>query len=138
MSAAFKLVARIGPAGDRYPHILVDAHGWALRLGPSYRQDEKYYSSLPSLFEGLVEHFLRRRLSWGPANGLEALAREVRAGMKELRDLATTYLENSGNGMQPRPVDATHNLRPARGTPSRGSAPGTAYPARKRASGGNG
>jgi len=137
MSGKFKLVARLGSAGERYPHLLVDAHGWVLRLGPHYRLDEKYYSSLSAALEGMAAHLLRRRLGQEPASDLEALARKVRAELTGLRELATRYLENMGSVKQSLPVDAAPDLAWARGTPVAGSGPGTAHIARKRAGGGN-
>lgn len=138
MGKGFTLVVRLGMDGPRYPHILVDAHGWLLRLGPHWDRDDKYYSSLPSVFEGMVEHALRRRLGGTPAEGLEALARDVRAEMKELRDLAIRCLENLGDGGRYWPVHATHAQGTACGPSRGGSGPGTAHIARKRAGGGNG
>jgi len=61
MSEAWREVARLGKKGEKYPHVLVDSHGWCLRLGPRDREDEKYYSSLPNLLQGLYEHLLRRK-----------------------------------------------------------------------------
>ena len=61
MSEAWREVARLGKRGEKYPHILVDSHGWCLRLGPRDREDEKYFSSLPTLLQGLSEHLLRRK-----------------------------------------------------------------------------
>lgn len=78
MSSGWKLVATLGAQGVRYPQILVDKHGWCLRLGPSARQDEKYYSSFSSLLRGLTEHFLRRRAkSTEVLEGLQVLTRAV-------------------------------------------------------------
>jgi hypothetical protein len=138
MKTGFTLVARLGSAGDRYPHILVDTHNWVLRLGPSYRRDERYYSSLPSLFEGMVEHFLRRRVSLAPVDGFEALAREIRAGIKDLRDLATTCLESLVKERQPLPQVAKRDPGSTLGTPSGVPAPVIAFPARKLIGNGNG
>lgn len=79
MSKGWKEVARLGGSGARYPHILVDAHGWCLRLGANHKSDEKYYSSLPVLLHGLVEHFVRRRLAGVSAVlDLKELTSEVR------------------------------------------------------------
>lgn len=133
MKTGFTLVARLGSAGDRYPHILVDAHNWALRLGPSYRRDEKYYSSLPSLFQGMADHLLRRGMSQTPVDGFEALARELKAGMKDLCDLATTCLEKLGNERQALPLVAKRDSGSTLGTPSGVSATVIAFPARKLA-----
>ncbi len=79
MSRGWREVARLGGAGARYPHILVDPHCWYSRLGPNYRTDEKYHSSLPLLFHGLVEHYVRRRLARvSPMLNLGELIGEVR------------------------------------------------------------
>jgi len=61
MSEAWREVARLGKKGEKYPHILVDSHSWCLRLGPQGKEDDKYYSSLPNLLQGLYEHLLRRQ-----------------------------------------------------------------------------
>jgi hypothetical protein len=61
MSEACREVARLGKSGEAYPHILADSHGWCLRLGPRDRENEKYYSSLLTLLQGLLEHSLRRK-----------------------------------------------------------------------------
>ena len=115
-------VARLGESGDRYPHVLVDAHGWALRLGPNYRRDDKYFSSLPTLLEGLVEHSLRRRLPLFPADGLEALASEIRSVMSMVRGLASKCLEDLSNETQPMVPDI--DRRPLIGFPAPKSASG--------------
>jgi len=75
MGKGWDLVARLGGVGARYPHVLVDSHGWCLRLGPKSRLDDKYFSSLPSLLQGLVEHGARRRL---PALSSELDPKEFR------------------------------------------------------------
>ena len=61
MSEAWRELARLGKTGEKYPHILVDSHGWCLRLGARDREDDKYFSSLGSLLQGLSEHLLRRK-----------------------------------------------------------------------------
>ncbi len=74
MSNGWKKVAALGQKGEGYPQILVDSHGWCLRLGPSSKYDDKYYSSFQSLLRGLIEQLLRRRLmSFEAELGLQAL-----------------------------------------------------------------
>jgi hypothetical protein len=85
MRSAFRLVARLGPGPCGYPWILADARNWVLRLGPGRGDDDRFYSNLPSLIEGLTVHWLRRRL--GPVDGLQLLLREHRAALAEARDL---------------------------------------------------
>src|SRR5581483_7138721 len=60
VKTGWKLVARLGMSGSGYPHLLVDRHGWCLRLGPNPKVDDKYYSRLLFLLEGLVEQGFRR------------------------------------------------------------------------------
>lgn len=94
MSSGWKLVATLGAQGTGYPHILVDKHGWCLRLGPSARQDEKYYSSFSNLLGGLMEHVPRRRLkSTHVLQGLEDLARGVNDAVRMARELSCTAQE---------------------------------------------
>jgi hypothetical protein len=95
MSSGWKLVASLGSQGPRYPQILVDNHGWCLRLGPSARQDEKYYSSFSSLLKGLVEQLLRRRLKSGETlEGLSSLIRSVEGVLREAGELCTSVRES--------------------------------------------
>jgi len=94
MSSGWKLVATLGAPGVGYPHILVDKHGWCLRLGPSARQDEKYYSSFSGLLRGLTEHFLRRRLkSTEVIQGLQELARAVEDAVRMAGELSSAAQE---------------------------------------------
>ena len=115
MSSGWKLVATLGAQGTGYPHILVDKHGWCLRLGPSARQDEKYYSSFSNLLAGLTEHVLRRRpKSTDVLRGLENLVRAVEDGVRIARELSSTaqetviheHIRRCGMppGVKPRPV----------------------------------
>jgi hypothetical protein len=95
MSSGWKLVAALGAQGPGYPHILVDSHGWCLRLGPSTRQDDKYYSGFSGLLKGLVEHLLRRRLKSGEAvEGLASLIRRVEGSILEAGELCTSARES--------------------------------------------
>lgn len=94
MSNGWKKIAALGPKGEGYPQILVDSHGWCLRLGPSARQDEKYYSSFSSLLGGLTEHVLRRRLkSTDVLQGLQDLVRAVDDAVRTARELSSTVQE---------------------------------------------
>lgn len=94
MSAKWKEVARLGGSGARYPHLLADPHGWCVRWGPNRSKDDKYYSNLHSLLEGMVEHTVRRRL-WvlSAALDLPAFVEEVRDALRSARDLATSGVE---------------------------------------------
>ena len=94
MSTGWKLVATLGTQGAGYPHILVDKHGWCLRLGPSSRQDEKFYSNFSNLLQGLVEHFLRRRMKSSEViESVHALVRAVEEALRRAGDLSTTAKE---------------------------------------------
>lgn len=73
MSEAWREVARLGKVGRRYPHVLADSRGWCLRWGPNRQTDDKYFSSITSLLQGLSGHFLRRRL--GAGEDIRTLAR---------------------------------------------------------------
>jgi hypothetical protein len=86
MSESWREVARLGKKGEKYPHILVDSHGWCLRLGPSDREDEKFYSSLPTMLQGLLEHLLRRKDHESPKAVLEMKDLLIQ-NLKEARDL---------------------------------------------------
>lgn len=87
MSNGWKKVALLGKGGG-YPHLLADSHGWCLKLGPSARQDEKYYTRFPNLLGGLIEHLMRRRLgSTGAVEGLEELAAAVRSTLREAGEM---------------------------------------------------
>ena len=97
MSKGWREVARLGGAGGRYPHVLADAHGWCLRFGPNTRTDEKYYSSLPVLLQGLVEHTCRRRLlALSAPLGLEELCRKVRDALHAALGLCHETLAKGG------------------------------------------
>jgi hypothetical protein len=97
MSKGWREVARLGGTGARYPHVLADAQGWCLRLGPKSRTDEKYYSSLPLLLHGLVQHAARRRLMALSASlDLQELCREVRDALHAALGLCREVLEKGG------------------------------------------
>ncbi len=88
MRSAFRTVARLGVEPGGYPWILADTRNWVLRLGPSRGEDEKYFSNLPSLLEGIVVHLLRRGLGQdGIIDGLQLLIQEYRIGMAEAHEL---------------------------------------------------
>ena len=79
MNKGWNEIARLGRTGSRYPHVLVDRHGWCLRLAPSHRGEDRFYSTLPSLLEGLMEHFVRRRMADRPGvSTIEDLVKEMR------------------------------------------------------------
>jgi len=86
MSEAWREVARLGKKGEKYPHLLVDSHGWCLRLGPRDREDEKYYSSLLTLLQGLWEHFLRRK-DEESAKGVAEMKALLIQNLKDAREL---------------------------------------------------
>lgn len=102
MGTPWKEVARLGGQGARYPHILVDSHGWCLRLGANRAEDDKFYSSFPSLLEGLVEHILRRRLpNDRRAESIRELAGQVRDVLRVAAELGTEALKR---GVRVRPL----------------------------------
>src|SRR5262245_8099682 len=83
MKAGWTEVARVGVSNDGYPHVLVDAHGWCLRMGPGHR-GERYYSGLPTLLQGLVEHLTRHHLrDRGSLISAAAMLAEVRAALDQ-------------------------------------------------------
>jgi hypothetical protein len=103
------MVARIGAGPGGYPWILADTRNWVLRLGTSRGEDEKYFSSLPCLLEGVLAHLLRRRLGQGGViEGVELLIREHRASLeyaKELGQRLAAALERpAGRGQWPQAV----------------------------------
>lgn len=86
MKTGWKEVARLGTEGAGYPHVMVDAHGWCLRLGRE-RGEERYYSNLPSLLQGLIEQLARGRLRQCPVlMSASAMLAEVRAALAEAAD----------------------------------------------------
>ena len=91
MKHGWRLVAKLGKPPGWYPHLLSDPCGWGLRLGPNFRADMKYYSSLPSLLAGLVEHLARRRLGADhPILSQVDLVGEVRKELAQARLLCET------------------------------------------------
>lgn len=94
MKIGWKEMARLGTEGLRYPHILVDPYGWCLRLGPDPRRDDKYFSGLLSLLQGLSEHLIRRRDYTCPGiQEVEALRLELRQAMASASVMASRSLE---------------------------------------------
>ena len=96
MSEAWREVARLGKKGEKYPHVLVDSHGWCLRLGPRDKEDDKYYSSLPNLLQGLYEHLLRRQ-DRESARGILEMKNLVVRNLKEIRELGEDLEQNFPN-----------------------------------------
>ena len=89
MKRGWNEVARLGRKGSQYPRVLADRRGWCLRLGPNPESDDRYYSNLPSLAEGLIEHYMRRRLAEkGAGSSLKELVKDIRAELAEARGLA--------------------------------------------------
>ena len=85
MKTGWKLVARLGTSGPGYPHLLVDRHGWCLRLGPNPKVDDKFYSRLLFLLEGLIEQALRG----------DVLTMPAAAGVGELRAILRESLRST-------------------------------------------
>ena len=97
MSKGWKEVAKLGGAGSRYPHILVDSHGWCLRLGLRTRNDEKYFATLPVLLHGLVEYFIRRRMAaLSSVLDMKEFVRELRDALHSALGLCHEALEKGG------------------------------------------
>jgi hypothetical protein len=97
MAAAWTEVAQLGKSGARYPHLLVDPHGWCLRLGPKRSEDDKFYSNLPSLLGGLIEHFARRHLAGINAPlDLLGFSQEVTAALRSGQRLCQAAVEKGG------------------------------------------
>jgi hypothetical protein len=101
MKNGWREVARFGIDGACYPQILVDGHGWCLRMGPSSRQDDKYYSSFGSVFEGLREHTLRRCLpTEPPAQGFKEFERAVRNALSRAAQLGRALARKTDRELQ--------------------------------------
>ncbi len=112
MKTSWKTVLRLGSEGACFPHVRVDAHGWCLRLGPVPRDDDKFYSRLETLLEGLVEHGVRRRLARREvARDLKGFMSEVRDALAVARDLAATAAREAVHESYPSPPDAPPPLR---------------------------
>lgn len=126
MSEAWREVAHLGKRGEQYPHILVDSHGWCLRLGSRDKEDDKYYSSLPNLLQGLYEHFLRRQDHESARGGLEMKNLLVR-NLKEIRELGED-LEQKFPDLRQRLVEARDKARVLEESGAIPPAPGFAAP----------
>ena len=113
MSEAWREVARLGMKGEKYPHILVDSHGWCLRLGPRDREDDKYYSSLLALLQGLLEHFLRRKDDEYTKAASEMKGLLIQ-NLKEVRELGEA-LELKFPDLRQRLLEATDKTRALEG-----------------------
>ena len=97
-------VARLGTEGLGYPHVLVDAYGWCLRLGPTPRTDDRFYSRVTTLLEGLVEHLIRRRLTNGPTlHSAQSMLTEVQLALDEARRCRDDLYATVGTPAQDRP-----------------------------------
>lgn len=128
MSKGWHLVARLGGAGARYPHFLVDSHGWCLRLGSVPRDDDKFYSRLETILEGLVEHCVRRRLvRLETALAPQSLLVEVRDALAAARDMASTAVREAVHEASIRPLDVPKPLRRLAGSSPTDQAPPSAF-----------
>ena len=104
MKNGWNEVTRLGSGDGNYPHVLVDVHGWCLRLGRE-RGQEKYYSSLPSLLEGLIEHLTRSRLRHCPTlMTAAAMLTEVRAALDEAAAHRQSLIALIGRELPIRPL----------------------------------
>jgi hypothetical protein len=124
MSEAWREAARLGKKGERYPHVLVDSHGWCLRLGPRDKEDDKYYSSLPNLLQGLYEHLLRRQ-DHESARGVLEMKTFVVRNLKEIRELGED-LEQKFPDLRQRLLEARDRARVHEGSRAPLAAPGIA------------
>ncbi len=127
MSKGWQLVARLGGAGNRYPHVLVDAHGWCLRFGPVPRDDDRFYSRIETLLEGLVEHWIRRRLirlgSALDAHGIAEELRDCMASALEMGRAAAEKIVQESSGCPAQRLIGGHPaLRPPLPFPTQGRA----------------
>ena len=88
MKTGWRMVAKLGTKAPHFPHILSDAHGWAIRLGPNAYADMKHYSSFPNVLAGLVEHLVRRRLGAETSIvSIQGLIEEARKEFDRAREL---------------------------------------------------
>ncbi|SRR5260221_8842480 len=108
MSEAWREVARLGKKGEKYPHILVDSHGWCLRIGSRDREDEKYFSSLLTLLKGLSEHLIRRK-DHDTARAVAEMKALLIQNLKEAKDLGEE-LERRFRNLRLRPENETVSL----------------------------
>jgi len=108
MSEAWREVARLGKKGEQYPHILVDSHGWCLRLGARDR-DDKYFSSLGSLLQALPEHLVRRKDD-GSARTVLEMKDLLLQNLKEAKGLGEE-LERKSPNLRQRLLEAADEAR---------------------------
>lgn len=102
MKAGWTEVARLGIQGEKYPHVLIDAHGWCIRWGPKFHHDDKYYSNLSSVLRGLSEHGVRRTLTEGGSpEGIKSLLIRIDEALVGADQAASRFLEKLGFGLQP-------------------------------------
>lgn len=102
-------MAKLGTEAAGYPHLLADGHGWCLRLGPDPRKDDRFYSRLECLFEGLIEQGFRRGLpGMRVSNNVEELLGELRSGICAMRNLGRSA-ERTIQEMQRRQLSATES-----------------------------
>lgn len=122
MKQGWNEVARLGMHGKQYPHLLVDAHGWCLRLGSDRKRDDKYYSRLTTLLEGLIEQGVRRDLvDAGSASGILELTQAVRSALARMVRL--------GRRLETTPQQSPLMRPAASAPPAEASAPRTAISA---------
>ena len=102
MKRGWSEVGRLGRSGSLFPHVLVSRSGWFLRMGPNSKEHDRYYSGLPSLLQGLIEHVVRRRMGETPEIGsIKDLVREFEESLEFAVGLARktasrAALEGSG------------------------------------------
>ena len=117
MRKRWKLVARLGVAGRRHPHLLADPNGWCLRLGPRPGDDDKFYASLQTALRGLVEHFTRRRLLGS------RVALDVKGLVRHVEDALHSALTLCGRARQKEAIES--GIRPSHGQKTPGGTSGT-------------
>ncbi len=104
MKTGLNEVARLGTSGSRYPHVLVDLHNWCLRLGPDPKKDDKYYSSLTNLLQGLLEQGVRRSmLKNRSVAGIDELVGALRNALESMVEIGRR-LEGIINQSPAKPV----------------------------------
>jgi hypothetical protein len=88
MKVGWRLVAKLGDRDPHFPHLLVDPYGWGLRLNSNPHAGIKYFSSLPTLWTGLVEHAIRQNLGAAhPILSVPELAQELRNELAFTREV---------------------------------------------------
>jgi hypothetical protein len=124
MSEAWREVARLGKKGEQYPHILVDSHGWCLRLGARDRDDDKYFPSLGSLLQELPEHLIRRN-DYGSARTVLEMKDLLLKNLKETRGLGEE-LERKFPNLRQRLLEAADEARSPKASEAPLAGPGIA------------